>query len=119
MVMAGLRGQQAEVGFLFFRLVTPIGLFVFALVYLFFLSRFGLSPMMNVGVAIGAAYVGIKAPEIYISNTIAKRQKSMSKAIPDALDLMLICVESGMSIEHAFRKVAQRLAFNRSRSPRN
>ena len=57
--------------------------------------------------AIGAAYIGIKAPEIYVSNTIAKRQKSMSKAIPDALDLMLICVESGMSIELAFRKVAQ------------
>jgi len=107
MVMAGFRGQQAEVGFLFFRLVTPIGLFLFALTYLFFLSRFGLSPVMNFGVAIGAAYLGIKAPEIYISNTIAKRQKSMSRTVPDALDLMLICVESGMSIEMAFRKVAQ------------
>ncbi|MGP8231755.1 MAG: type II secretion system F family protein [Methylovirgula sp.] len=107
MIMAGFRGQQAEVGFLFFRLVTPIGLFLFALAYLFLLSKLGLSPVMKVAVAIGAAYMGIKAPEIYVSNTIAKRQKSMSKAVPDALDLMLICVESGMSIEMAFRKVAQ------------
>ncbi|MDR3408186.1 MAG: type II secretion system F family protein [Methylovirgula sp.] len=107
MIMAGFRGQQAEVGFLFFRLVTPIGLFIFTLLYLFLLSNLGLSPVMKIAVAIGAAYIGIKAPEIYVGNTIAKRQKSMSKAVPDALDLMLICVESGMSIELAFRKVAQ------------
>ena len=107
MIMAGFRGPQAEVGFLFFRLVTPIGLFVFALLYLFFLSNFGWPTMMKIGAAIAATYLGLKAPEIYISNTIAKRQKSMSRAVPDALDLMLICVESGMSIELAFRKVAQ------------
>jgi tight adherence protein C len=109
MIMAGFRGQQAEVAFLFFRLVTPIGLFLLALLYLFFVTNLGLSPVMKIGVAIGAAYLGIKAPEIYISNTIAKRQKSMGKAVPDALDLMLICVESGMSIESAFRKVAQEI----------
>ncbi len=109
MIMAGFRGQQAEVAFLFFRLVTPIGLFVFALVYLFLLSKLGWPKMMNIGAAIGAAYLGLKAPEIYISNTIAKRQKSIRKAIPDALDLMLICVESGISIELAFRKVAEQV----------
>ena len=109
MIMAGFRGQQAEVAFLFFRLVTPIGLFLLALIYMFFVTNLGLSPVMKIGVAIGAAYLGIKAPEIYISNSIAKRQKSMGKAVPDALDLMLICVESGMSIETAFRKVSQEI----------
>jgi len=107
MIMAGFRGPQAEVGFLFFRLVTPIALFLFSLVYLFFLSNLGWPTIMKIGAAIAATYLGLKAPEIYISNTIAKRQKSMARAVPDALDLMLICVESGMSIELAFRKVAQ------------
>ncbi|MEW6435936.1 MAG: type II secretion system F family protein [Pseudomonadota bacterium] len=107
MIMAGFRGPQAEVGFLFFRLVTPIALFLLSLLYLFFFSNLGWPMMMKIGAAIAATYLGLKAPEIYISNTIAKRQKSMSRAVPDALDLMLICVESGMSIEHAFRKVAQ------------
>jgi tight adherence protein C len=107
MTMAGFRGAQAEVGFLFFRLVTPITLFIFALLYVFFLSDFGWPLSVKFGVAIAAAYLGIKAPELYLKNQIAKRQKSMSRAIPDALDLMLICVESGMSIEPAFRKVAQ------------
>ena len=107
MTMAGFRGAQAEVGFLFFRLVTPITLFFLALIYFFFLTNFDWPLSVKFGVAIAAAYLGIKAPELYLSNQIAKRQKSMSRAIPDALDLMLICVESGMSIEPAFRKVAQ------------
>ncbi len=106
MTMAGFRGPQAEVGFLFFRLVTPITLFIFALIYVFFLSNFGWPLTFDFGIAIAAAYLGIKAPELYLRNQIAKRQKSMSRAIPDALDLLLICVESGMSIEPAFRKVS-------------
>jgi tight adherence protein C len=109
MIMAGFRGAQAEVAFLFFRLVTPISLFVLTLIYLFFLSNLGWSSVMKIGVAIGATYIGLKAPEIYISNTISKRQQSMGRAVPNALDLMLICVESGMSIEPAFRKVAQEI----------
>jgi tight adherence protein C len=109
MIMAGFRGPQAEVGFLFFRLVTPISLFVLTLIYLFFLSNLGWSNVIKIGVAIGAMYIGLKAPEIYISNTISKRQQSMGRAVPNALDLMLICVESGMSIEPAFRKVAQEI----------
>ncbi len=107
MTMAGFRGAQAEVGFLFFRLVTPITLFFLALIYVFFLTNFDWPLSVKFGVAIAAAYLGIKAPELYLKNQIAKRQKSMSRAIPDALDLLLICVELGMSIEPAFRKVAQ------------
>ncbi len=109
MTMAGFRGPQAEVAFLFFRLITPIILFFLTLVYLFFLSKLGWSNTVKIGVAIGALYAGLKAPEIYLSNAIAKRQQSMGRAVPNALDLMLICVESGMSIEPAFRKVSQEI----------
>jgi tight adherence protein C len=55
---------------------------------------------------VGALYLGIKLPEIFLKNQTSKRQLSMRRAIPDAMDLLLICVESGVSIEHAFRKVA-------------
>lgn len=103
---AGFRGHQAEIGFLFFRLVTPIGLFLFTLFYLSVIDDFGQPFMMQVAFALGGAYLGIKAPEIYLSNLTSKRQLSMRRAFPDALDLLLICVESGMSIELAFRKVA-------------
>jgi tight adherence protein C len=68
-----------------------------------------MSGLMRIGIVIGATYLGIKAPELFISNTISNRQTTMRQAFPDALDLMLICVESGMSIEHAFRKVGQEI----------
>ena len=53
--------------------------------------------------------VGIKAPELYLSNAIGKRRVSLRRAFPDTLDLMLICVELGMSIEHAIRKVSKEI----------
>lgn len=107
MTMAGFRGPQADVAFLFFRLVTPIGLFLVASIYFFLFSSLNWPLTLNIGAVIGAAYIGIKAPEIYLQNLIAKRQKSMTRATPDAMDLLLICVESGMSIELAFRRVSQ------------
>jgi len=106
LAMAGYRGPQAEIAFLFFRLAVPVGLFLFTLFYLFAIDDFGQSLTIKLGIAIGAAYLGIKAPELFLSNQISKRQQSMRLAFPDALDLLLICVESGMSIEQAFRKVA-------------
>lgn len=106
---AGYRGPQAEIAFLVFRLIMPIGLFLFALIYVFLINDFGQSFMTRIGITVAAAYLGIKAPEIFLSNETAKRQLSMRQAFPDALDLMLICVEAGMSIEHAFRKVSQEI----------
>jgi len=109
MMMAGFRGPQADVAFLFFRLVTPATLLLFSLIYFFLLDAPGWPFILNFGGVLGFVYVGIKAPELYIQNVISKRQKSMSRAAPDAMDLLLICVESGMSIELAFRRVSQEI----------
>jgi tight adherence protein C len=106
LLMAGYRGAQAETAFLFFRLVTPIGLFLFALFYLFVLKVVDQPAMVRVGISIFAAYLGIKGPEIYLLNATQQRQSSIKRAWPDALDLLLICVESGMSVEQAFKKVS-------------
>ena len=106
LAMAGYRGPQAEVTFLFFRLAAPVGLFLFTLFYVFAINGFGQPFTIKIAMAIAGAYLGIKAPEIFLSNQASKRQMSMRQAFPDALELLLICVESGMSIEHAFRKVA-------------
>ena len=106
LAMAGYRGAGAEYTFLFFRLVTPIALFLVTLLYVFVILQWDKPFLIKFGVAIAATYVGIKAPEMFLTNTIAKRKKSMERAYPNTLDLLLICVESGMSIEHAFRKVS-------------
>jgi tight adherence protein C len=106
---AGFRGPQAEIAFLFFRAVMPIVFLAATLFYLIVIDDSDWPVFVKVGIALAAAYVGLKSPELFISNTISKRRTSMRLAFPDALDLMLICVESGMSIEHAFRKVGQEI----------
>lgn len=106
---AGFRGPQAEIAFLFFRLVAPIAFAALAVLYFLLLDDSDWPFLTKTGVVIFATYLGVKAPEIYISNAIAKRRQNMGVAFPDALDLMLICVESGMSVEHAFRKVGQEI----------
>ncbi|WP_406856167.1 type II secretion system F family protein [Alsobacter sp. KACC 23698] len=103
---AGYRGPQAEVAFLFFRLVMPIICLISAAFYSFVLWETDQGALIKGGIVIAGAYIGIKAPEIFLKNKITKRQASMRMAFPDALDLLLICVEAGMSLEHAFRKVA-------------
>jgi tight adherence protein C len=92
--------------FMFFRFVMPFVVFAIALLYVFLIAHFSWSAITKVGVAIAAALVGYYLPDVFVSNTISRRQQSIMRAFPDALDLMLICVESGMSIEPAFTKVA-------------
>ena len=106
LVMAGYRGEAPYMTFLFFRLVTPIVTLAAAVIYVFLIGKTELSLTMKVGICLGAAYVGMQGPMFYLNKRIQTRQVSINRAFPDALDLLLICVESGMSIEMAFRKVA-------------
>src|SRR6476660_3970263 len=106
LVQAGYRGQAPYIAFLFFRLITPIVLFLFASFYLFVVIELDQPPMVKIALCLAAAYVGMQAPYFFLKNRIAKRQLSIKRAFPDALDLLLICVESGMSIEAAFKKVS-------------
>lgn len=103
---AGYRGQAAIYAFMFFRFVMPFIVFLVAIVYLFILSNYNLPPIGKIGIAFGSAFAGFYLPDLYVQNMIDKRMGSILKAFPDALDLLLICVESGMSVEAAFNKVA-------------
>jgi len=109
LIQAGYRGQAPYVTYLFFRLVSPTVALVVTLVYLFFILEMDKPPMVKVGMALFAAYCGMQLPWFFLKNKIQKRQLSIRRAFPDALDLLLICVESGMSIESAFRKVSQEI----------
>jgi tight adherence protein C len=108
--VAGFRGQNPVTKFLFFRLVLPFAGLALALVYIFLLGGLADKPMLvKVFACVVAAYAGFYAPIVYVSNRATKRKASIQVAWPDALDLMLICVESGMSVEAAFRKVADEI----------
>jgi tight adherence protein C len=106
LIMAGYRGQAPYITFLFARAVTPIVLFVGAVLYVFVIAHMEQSLPIRIGMCVGAAYLGLQAPMLFLRNAISKRQLSIKRAFPDALDLLLICIESGMSVEMAFRKVA-------------
>jgi len=109
LVMAGHRGEAPYTTFLFFRALSPIAMFVFATFYVFVVLKLDQPLTIKLAICIGAAYLGMHAPMIYLRNAIGKRQLSIKRAFPDALDLLLICVESGMSIEVAFRKVSSEI----------
>src|SRR3954468_20715775 len=107
--MAGYRGQAPLIAFMFFRFVMPFIVFVVTLFYLFVVTHFQWSFMMKVSASFAGALFGYYLPDLFVSNIISRRQTSIMHAFPDALDLMLICVESGMSIESAFSKVASEI----------
>lgn len=109
LVQAGFRGHAPYVAFLFFRMIVPVVMFLFALFYLFVVVEMDQPATVKIGICLGAAYAGMQAPLVFLKNRIAKRQLSIKRAFPDALDLLLICVESGMSVESAFKKVSEEI----------
>ncbi|TNM66810.1 type II secretion system F family protein [Aliirhizobium smilacinae] len=107
---AGLRSQNALNMFLVARFLLPFLFLMLAAVWVFVLGNLESRPMgIRILAVVGFAYLGFYAPNIYISNKVGKRQKSIKRAWPDALDLMLICVESGNSIEAAMRRAAEEI----------
>lgn len=109
LIQAGYRGHGPYVAYLFFRMIVPIATFLFANMYLFVLVDIHKPALIKIAIVIAAAWVGMKLPQLFLKNLIARRQLSVRRAFPDALDLLLICVESGMSIEVAFRRVSQEI----------
>ncbi|GGA39329.1 type II secretion system F family protein [Pelagibacterium lentulum] len=108
---AGLRGQAPLTSYLFFRFVSPIILLLLALFYLLFVTPGDRPLFLNVVIAIGVGIAGAYLPNLLLHNRVQKRQASIQKAWSDALDLMLLCVEAGMSIEHAIRRVSKEIGL--------
>ena len=109
LVQAGYRGQAPYVTYLFFRMVTPVAGFLFTAFYIFVVLKLDYPLSVKIGFCIGAAYLGMHLPLMLLKSKIQKRQLSIKRAFPDTLDLLLICVESGMSVEAAFRKVSEEI----------
>ncbi len=109
LVQAGYRGQAPYVTFLFFRLVLPAIAVVVTAFYIFVVIPLDKPLAVKVGICLVAAYLGMQLPYVILKNKIQRRQTSIKRAFPDALDLLLICVESGMSIETAFRRVSDEI----------
>lgn len=104
---AGLRGQAPIATYMFFRVAMPLITFAVAIFYLFVMGALAYPPLIKLLIALGAAFVGSYLPTIFIHNLTQKRQNAIKVVFPDALDMLLICVQSGMSVEAAFGRVAK------------
>ncbi|WP_409432507.1 type II secretion system F family protein [Litorimonas sp. RW-G-Af-16] len=110
LAQAGMRGQKPIYTFYAFRLAMPIGMLIFGLVVFMGVNPWDWGFMQRVTATFAATLLGYYLPGIYVNNVSKKRLASIMPVFPDALDLLLICVESGMSVEMAFGRVAEELA---------
>ncbi len=106
LAQGGYRSPSHLTQYLFMRFATPIILFVLAFLYLGFVTMPDRPLYMIALYSLAIGLAGSYLPVILLKNKIVKRQQSIRKAWPDTLDLMLLCVEAGMSIEHAIQRVA-------------
>lgn len=109
LVRAGWRGQAPLITFTFLRLVLPVIFAGFALLIVFNKAGGPVPPMLGLGIAAVAALLGYGLPNLLVTNAITRRQQELQRKFPDALDLMVICVEAGLSLEAAFTRVAEEL----------
>jgi len=112
LAQAGLRGQRPVYIFYFSRMILPIALGIAGFVLFIILNVQDWQMIQRVAATMGSIVFGYYLPAIWVKNMAKKRADAIVPVFPDALDLLLICVESGMSIEMAFNKVAEEMAEN-------
>jgi tight adherence protein C len=106
---AGYRGESPVLTYMAFRVLMPPAAFLVTLAYLFLAVDLDLPPMIIVMIALFVGFIGFYLPNVYVQNVASKRRQSIEQSFPDSLDMLLICVQSGMSVEAAFAKVSREI----------
>jgi tight adherence protein C len=110
LMQAGIRSKDWAVAVIFGRLVLPIALGLPMLYIVYGTDTFAdWSPLKAYGLVAGTFILSYKAPDIYLKNKITKRSDAIRKGLPDALDLLVICAEAGLTVDAAFNRVAREL----------
>jgi len=102
LVRAGLRSENAVKMFYGAKVITPCALILLAWVT----GAYHFGPMFVFAIAAGGGFLG---PDFWLGRKIANRQKEIKKGLPDVLDLLVICVEAGLSLDQAVARTAQEL----------
>jgi len=110
LVQAGIRRKELAVVVIFARMILPVVLGGLAAFMIYGINYFptwgGMKKLMAFAAMVGAGY---KGPEIYLANLISKRTDAIRKGLPDALDLLVICAEAGLTVDASFNRVAREL----------
>jgi tight adherence protein C len=106
---AGLRSRDSVIVFLFFKAAMPVLLAAVTFLAVYLLEVGDLAPTSRLLAVLGGAALGFFVPELYVNNLVKKRQLLLSRALPDGLDLLVICAESGLSLDAALDRVANEI----------
>lgn len=109
LMRAGWRSKDAIIRYLFMKLFLPLAFGIIVVVLLYGLNLYDLSPVSKLGAALGSVILGAYLPDLVIKNTTQKRQDTIRKSLPDALDLMVICAEAGLSLDATLSRVSQEM----------
>ncbi|WP_299622770.1 type II secretion system F family protein [Pelagibius sp.] len=109
LMQAGWRSKDAVVRFFFFKLALPFAFGGIATFLIYGLDAYNLSPVGKAGAALGAVIFGAYLPDILVRNAAQKRREAIRKSLPDALDLMVICSEAGLSLDATLLRVADEM----------
>ncbi len=110
LAQAGFRNKEMAVVIIFARMVLPIVLGLLGVIVLYWTETFPEWGSMKRFMAFAALVIaGYKGPEVYLKNASNKRTKLIQKGLPDALDLLVICAEAGLTVDAAFNRVAREL----------
>ena len=106
---AGWRNKDAIVRFFFFKFALPFVCGGIALIMLYGLNAYDLEPAWKAASALGVTVFGAYLPDLLVYNASQKRRDAIRKALPDALDLMVICAEAGLSLDATLMRVAEEM----------
>jgi tight adherence protein C len=107
---AGFRSQEAMVAYLFAQVSLPFLFGIVALSDTYVLHLLPLPPEFGFAPAMAAVLFGFYAPKLYLRNAADKRAKQLQRALPDGLDLMVICAEAGLSLDATLGRVSRELS---------
>ncbi|WBH16776.1 type II secretion system F family protein [Sphingomonas radiodurans] len=110
LLQAGIRKKDWAVGVIFGRLVLPVVLGGFMVWLVYGTDTFAeWTALKRYGLVAATFILSYKAPDLYLNNKITKRSQAIRKGLPDALDLLVICAEAGLTVDAAFHRVAKEL----------
>jgi tight adherence protein C len=110
LVQAGIRSKDLAFVVIFARFVMPIVLGGLAIVVVYVIDFFPTwTPLKRYGAVAGMLVLAYKAPDLWLRNKVQKRTDAIRKGLPDALDLLVICAEAGLTVDAAFGRVAREL----------
>lgn len=107
---AGWRSRDAMVAYLFFRLSLPFAFGVLAVSAIYILQIYPVKPVLKPSICFGAVLFGYFLPVLIVKNQGDKREAALRKALPDGLDLLVICAEAGLSLDAALTRVSREIA---------